>query len=284
MNKFTTLASTALIAGFSTVAFSANPPSAPENYNYGPQSPLVANTDLSDAERAAYALYEGIMQIAEAKIHATSCTSAAGTSSITAFSDGSLYDGSQNFADVTSAGGVLSLEANLQDKVSFRGQKIVVEQYGAGSLAGTAITNYKGSVKYNEPNNMLWGYAKVDVVGINGFADRYQSKVIKDFNRGAVNPSYSDYYTIFDWGLQSLHKLGYPVNKYWQRSKSRRDNGSIGRTVFVKDRLVGSSKCRIVIDTQGFNNEDYFSQSGTLVIEKVKPSTPVAAFGEYPFD
>jgi hypothetical protein len=56
MNKFTTLASTALIAGFSTVAFSANPPAAPANYNGGPQSPLVANTDVSDAERAAYAI------------------------------------------------------------------------------------------------------------------------------------------------------------------------------------------------------------------------------------
>ncbi len=284
MKKITTLASLTLMASFSSVAFSANPPSAPNAYNNGPNSPLVANTDLSDAERAAYGLYEGIMQIAEAKIHATSCTSAASTSTISVFADGSLEDTSQNFVDVISAGGALTLVADLQDKVSFRGQKINIDQSGAGSLAGTPVANYDGHVKYNVPNNMLYGTAKVDVRGINGFMDRYQSKVIKDFNRGSLDQSNPDFYNIFDWGLQSLHKLKFPVNKYWQRSKSHRDNGTIGRTVFVKDRLVGSSKCRIVIDTTGSNNEDFFSQTGTLVIEKVKPSKSVPAFSEFPFN
>jgi hypothetical protein len=284
MNKITTLASVALMTSISSVAFSANPPSVPANYDNGPQSPLVASTDLSDAERAAYGLYEGIMQIAEAKIHATSCTSAASTSTISVFSDGSLGDTSQNFADVISFGGTLSLVADLQDKVDFRGQKINVDQVGPGALAGTAVADYDGHVKYNVPNNMMYGSAKVDVRGINGFMDRYQSKVIKDFNRGSTNPFDPEYYNIYDWGLQSLHKLKFPVNKYWQRSKAHRDNGTPARTVFVKDRLVGSSKCRIVIDTTGFNNEDFFQQTGTLVIEKVKPSTPVPAFSEFPFN
>ncbi len=109
-------------------------------------------------------------------------------------------------------------------------------------------------------------------------------QVIKDFYRGSLDNTTVEYYNIYDWGLQSLDKLGYPVNKYWQRSKSHRDDGSIGRTVFVKDRLVGSTSCRILIDTTGFNNQDFFQQTGTIsIIAGVNPGTPVAQFGQYPF-
>ena len=110
--------------------------------------------------------------------------------------------------------------------------------------------------------------------------------MIKDFYRGSLNNASPEYYNIYDWGLQSLDKLGYPVNKYWQRSKSHRDDGTIGRTVFVKDRLVGPTSCRIIIDTTGFNNQDFFQQTGKLKIQTngVTPGAPVPEFGTYPFD
>lgn len=286
MSKFTTLASAALISIFSTVAFSADPPSPPPNYNSGPQSPLVANTDLSDAEKAAYALYEGILQIAEAKIHATSCATAAGSSSVTAFTDGSQFNPTMNFVNVISLGGSFTLEANLRENINSRGQKINIDQSGSGSLAGTSVFGYKGAMTYNAPNNMLYGQASVFVTGINGLPNRYFSNVIKDFNRGSLNSSDNDFFTIFDWGLQSLHKEGFPVNKYWQRSKSRRSDGGVARTVFVKDRLVGSTACRIVIDTgkiNGINNASFFFQTGTLVISTVTPGADVPACSEPPF-
>jgi hypothetical protein len=264
---------------FSTTAMSANPPEAPgAAYGNGPLSPIFANTDLSDAEKAMYALYEGILQIAEAKIYATSCRSTQGISEITAFTDGSLQNPTQNFVEVNSLGGVLTLEASLREKTVGRGQKIDINQLGTGSMAGTDIAYYNGTVTLNLAINMMHGSASFDVRGINGFFDRYQSKTDKNFLRGSLDPFDPDYHIILDWGLQSLFKLKYPANKYWQRSKSRRDNGVFGRTVFVRDRLVGSSKCRITIDTEGFNNQDYFWQEGKMAIELINPSTPVPAF------
>jgi len=83
---------------------------------------------------------------------------------------------------------------------------------------------------------------------------------------------------IFDWGVVSLSKLSYPIQQYWQRSKVLRDDGVLGRTIFVKDRLVGPNACRIVIDTYGDNNADYFMQYGSLTISTTPPMP------EYQFD
>lgn len=284
MNIKIKVLSSAILMGISAIAVSADPPPVPGTiYNNGPQSPLVATTDLSAAERQAYALYEGVMQIAEGKIHATSCAAASGQSTMTTFTDGSLYNPAGNFTTVTSAGGAFTLGANSQGAVFGRGQIVNVNQVGPGSLAGTNVSGYNATVIFNSVNNMMVSTSSVNVQGINGRPDQYQGSVIKDFNRGSLDVQHPDYYTIFDWGLQSLSKLGYPVNKYWQRSKSRRDNGTVGRTVFVKDRLVGASSCRITIDTHNWNNQSFFWQDGTLKIEAVNPSTPVPAFNQAPF-
>lgn len=291
MNIKIKVLSSAILMGISAIAVSGNPPPVPGNmYDNGPQSPLVATTDLSLAERQAYALYEGVMQIAEAKIHATSCNSASGESSMTTFTDGSLFNPAGNFTTVTSSGGSFTLRASSQGEVFNRGQIVDVRQAADGTLAGTPVSRYTADVRFNDENNMMVSYSSVYVKGnVSPRFDYYQGKVIKDFYRGGgATPTDSfesnkDYYTIFDWGLQSLSKLGYPVNKYWQRSKSRRDNGVVARTVFVKDRLVGASSCRITIDTHNYNNENFFWQDGTLKIEAVNPSTPVPAFNQAPF-
>jgi hypothetical protein len=153
-----------------------------------------------------------------------------------------------------------------------------------GTLNGRPVRNYHADLAFNGVNNMMDSTSYVEVLSINNRYDRYYGKVIKDFYRGSLDNASSEYYNIYDWGLQSLDKLGYPVNKYWQRSKSHRDDGTIGRTVFVKDRLVGSTSCRIIIDTKGFNNQDYFQQTGSLIIQTGKlPNDAVPEFGAYPF-
>jgi hypothetical protein len=300
MNTKISILSAAVLMGISSMAVStsvsaasANPPAVPgatdplsvDVYANGPQSPLVANTDLSASERQAYALYEAVLQITEAKIHATSCQSAAdsiGTASVSTYTDGIGFQA--DTVTVISPASSLTLQANSLNPVPFRGQQIQVVQNGIGSLGQSTVLGYFSDFYYNNVNNMLVSNnARVSVLGINGVLDSYQGTVIKDFYRGSLDSNSKDYYTIFDYGLQSLSKLGFPVNKYWQRSKSRRDNGGIGRTVFVKDRLVGASACRITIDTMNYNNQSYFWQSGTLKVESVTPATPVSAFQEVPF-
>jgi stage V sporulation protein SpoVS len=286
MNTKMKVLSSAILMGISSIAVSADPPTVPAPYLNGPNSPLVASTDLSDAEKQAYAIYEGIMQIAEAKIHATSCSAAAGTSDINIFTDG--LGGQTDSATVISNGGSFMLVANSLPGIQGRGQTVNVSLAGGLSyLAGTKIATYSASNIFNNVNNMMVNQGNVAVFGINSIVvpDFYQVSVIKDFNRGNLtNPLDVDYYTIFDWGLQQISKAGYPVNKYWQRSKSRRDNNNVGRTVFIKDRLVGSSSCRIAIDTRNWNSQNYFFQTGSLTISTDAPSVEVTAFNDAPFN
>ncbi len=284
MNGLSVLATATLATCFSTVVLSGPPPKAPDSiYGNGPLSPLQAKLDLSHAEMTAYALYEGVMQVTEAKIHATSCGSSAGTYNVTIFTDGSKDNRPLNFVDVISLGGSFTLNADLYPSAQFRGQKILIGQDEPGSLLDTDVSGYDASATYNASKNMLWQKGRVDVRGINGSLINYKSMVIKDFIRGSLDSNDRDYYTVLDWGLDSLHKLGFPANKYWQRSKSRRSDGDPGRTIFVKDRLLGSTACRIIIDTMGVNNQDIFWQDGTLTIELINPSAPVPAFSDFPF-
>ena len=104
---------------------------------------------------------------------------------------------------------------------------------------------------------------------------RYNGFIIKDFYLLPDNPTTDEVNEntfIYDWGLQVVKKNGYPIEKWWQRSKSKRFNGGNSRTVWVKDRLVGLSECRITIDVAGQNSTDGLYQHGTATLERVLPS------------
>ncbi len=282
MKKYTTYAAAALMAGFSSVALSVDPPSSPAVYAGGPTSPAVASTNMSEAERIVFALLEASMQVAEAKIHATSCGSTAGSYQLSAVSDINNPFPGNNSATIVSFGGSYTLVANpLPIIPAPGGQKIDIADTGAGIFDGSTVAVFRGRAIYNDANNILFQRGAVSVVGNNGNPDRYQGRVIKDFYQGTQG---ANAYEIFDWGLQTLHKFSYPVNKYWQRSKAHRSDGSNGRTVFVKDRLVGQSRCRITVDVAGLNDGfEFIQQAGTLTVSTVAPSTPVAEFSQAPF-
>ncbi|MCB0261489.1 MAG: hypothetical protein KDE62_17440, partial [Calditrichaeota bacterium] len=141
------------------------------------------------------------------------------------------------------------------------------------------------TLTYNADNNLMDGSYSMMLLGRNG-PDSFAGLVIKDFylgegsggGRGTEPPADDPYGSdiVYDWGLQSLHKANYPVEKYWQRSKSRRSNTFWGRTVFQKDRLVGFTPCRIVITTDGYNNSDWFEQYGEADIYRVTPAAGTA--------
>lgn len=270
--------SVAILAGFSTVALSDVPPAVPDMYQGGPSSLQFQDLSLSDAERAGYALAEGAMQMAEATILAkASCSAAAGSYPIVDFfASGDVDDPEANTITVLSPGGSFTLEADLDPIDSFRGQTMTVNQAGSGKLAGTALKEYTNYVSFNAAGTMMVAEGSVKAKGVNNLFDLFQLKIIKDFYRDNVRLNSGDKRAqvpvIYDWGLQSVSKLGYPLNKYWQRSKSLRDDGFEGYTHFVKDRLVGSSACRIDFYTTGSNNADFFQQDGTLTISTAIPS------------
>lgn len=273
-NKMNTLGSVILI-GFATTAISAELPNVPNIYDDGPQQLSI---ELSAAEMAAYALYEGVMQVTETIIIASSCTAAAGSYSFSIASDGSIDTPASNQISVFTSGGLgaFVLNATLLDSDHSRGQLMRIDQVGSGIMNVSEFRGYLGQVAFNELGTMMDSESRIHVKGINGRFDSFKGKVIKDFytdpNVGTGLPY------IYDWGLQDISKLDYPVNKYWQRSKTLRDDGVSGHTVFVKDRLTGPSACRIVMDSSGMNNQDFFQQQGTLTISTEKPNAPVLAF------
>lgn len=262
-----------LLAGICNIAVAVSPPMAPDNYANGPTSPLLTDTGIFVSERAAYALFEGALQQAETVIAATSCSNSLGTFDIFIYADGTVNNPAFNFVTVDSPASTFTLGANISVNNSFRGQTMTISQTGIGALKRVPLINYRGNATYNAQSSIMVINSVSIVKGINGLPDTYQGQVIKDFYRATDNNTGLPY--ILDWGLQSLSKLAYPVQQYWQRSKSLRDDGVIGRTVFVKDRLIGPNSCRIIIDTSGYNNADYFWQNGTLTISNTSPNSEV---------
>lgn len=266
----------AILVGFSTTSFSEAPNTMPEAYNNGPK--LVDN-GLFIAEIKAYSLYEGLLQMAEANIHATSCSLSEGIYPLFAYTDDS-ENPDQNQITLGSLNGqaAVTLQVNHMATNSFHGTMVNVIQSGNGFFNGPAINDFTSSISINKLNSVMTFSGKMSVEQIINHPDQYQSSGIKDFYTETAS---NQFRYILDWGLQTLSKLGYPTEKYWQRSKTMRDNGVIGRTVFVKDRLVGASACRILIDSSGLNSENLFLQNGTLTISNDTPSTPVIQFSQF---
>jgi len=275
-NKLNTLA-LAMLVGFANIAESGEPPTVPGRYENGPGHIQLSTTDLSTNERSAYALFEGVMAATQGLVAATSCSSAAGIYKFNVSADMTTGDSAVNEITVISPGNksdALVLRATLNSQSEFRGLQLSVEQFGNGSLNSNEITKFLSTAFFNEEGTLMTLESSVNVRGINGRADSFQSKVIKDFY---ITLDPNDHH-LYDWGLQEVSKLNFPIEKYWQRSKSQRDKGGVVRTIFVKDRLTGSSPCRIIMDGSGSNSQKSFAQSGTLIVSKETPIVPIPAF------
>ena len=295
MTKLSITATTICVVGISTLASAAPPPDAPAVYATGPLSPAINSTNLSAQERAAFALLEGILQSVEGKVHAAGCIPL--TLPLSVYSD-ALTDPVVGNAKLGTVPADMTLVATGVAP-TFRGQILNVAQNpAAGYVGNTPVTDYASNMVFNSANNMMVGaMTQVNVMSINWVPNQFTGYVIKDFYTGLQSgmggigpgngeteePGSNDTHIFYDWGLQAMSKEGYPVEKYWQRSKTRRSDGGIGQTAFVKDRLVGVVPCRITIALSGLNQFGIFQQSGTLRISNELPGAlPVAEFDAIP--
>ncbi len=278
MTKSSLVAAAIMVAGVSTLAGAGVPPGSPSPvYDGGPMSPRASVTNLSAQERAAYALLEGVLQSVEAKIHATGCTPV--TLPLEVYSD-AFASPVRGDAKLGVGPNSLVLNAAAAAIPTYQGQEIEVLQFGAGYVNGTAVDGYDGKFIFNSANNMMVGSMNtVTAMSVNWAPVTFTGSVIKDFYKGLTT---ADAHIVYDWGLQSLSKGGFPSAKYWQRSKVRRSDGGNGQTAFVKDRLVGVTKCRITIALEGLNELSVFWQTGTLEISQTAPGDPVPEFTAIP--
>lgn len=269
--RITTLTA-AVLMGISSMA-SANPPGVPEIYNNtnGPATPELNMTNMRTVEKAAFALNEALLQAAESYVYVNGCPSAAEPLSVpvTAYA----HDPSKVYYIQTDTLNGVKLVATPRTNVKGFGQHFDVEQPVLGYLNGKEVYKVRGRYTFNSVNNMMVNEkTQIDIKSQLGGTDTYYSTVIKDFYHGNTYDTAGNFYEIYDYGLQSLSKFGYPVNKWWQKSKAIRDNGQEACTVFQKDRLVGTSACRIVLATDGVSQPGYFNQTGHLTISALAPN------------
>lgn len=261
-----TTTTAAVLLGMSSLA-SANPPPVPSIYNNGPAAPILNMTNMRDAEKAAFALNEAMLQATESVIYVKGCQEFSVPVQVYSHPSSNTH-----YIMDTTYGGV-RLDAVPQAPIPGFGQNYDVAQAVSGILNGTPVQNVRGRYTYNAVNNMMVGEKTgIQVKGQNKTFDQFYSTVIKDFYHGNTYAPNGDVYVIYDYGLQSLSKFGYPVNKWWQKSKTVRDDGQQGCTVFQKDRLVGATECRITLATTGLSQPDVFWQDGTLSVKRVKPN------------
>jgi hypothetical protein len=246
----------------------ANPPPVPDIYNFGPVSPLLNMTDMRDSERAAFALAEALLQATEAVVYVKGCEEFEVDIDVYSHPDSNTH-----FIQDTAFGGI-KLIAALRNPIAGFGQQVVVGQPVQGVINGTAVQRLRGVYTYNSSSNLMVNERTgLEVKGQLRTFDQFYSSVIKDFYHGNTYDSAGDFYELYDYGLQSLSKFGYPVNKWWQKSKAVRDDGQQGCTVFQKDRLVGAEVCRITLATTGLSQSGLFWQSGTLKVSTDLPNT-----------
>jgi hypothetical protein len=274
--KFNIL-SLACLLGFANVVPANQPPNVPNLYANGAASTLLSVTKLNATEKTAYALFEASMEVAEGLIHATSCPAAAGKYTFNVLANGAIADPKNNEIRIASPGKSvesLFLRANLDTQSELRGQRIRVEQFGNGSLGGTEIAKYASAALFNVEGSIMTSESSVNVRGLNGAEDNFQSKMTKNFYLDLTTSANH----VYDWGQQSLSKNDFPIEIYWLRSKLYRNNGNVERTTFVKDRLIGPTPCRILIESSRPNNQNSIALNGTLTISTEIPTEPAADF------
>ncbi len=263
----TTAVATVLL-GMSSIAGAVDtPPPVPDIYAKGPAEPRLNVTDMREAEKVAFALNEAMLQATEALIYVKGCQEFSVPIEVYSYPYSKTH-----FIKNTSYNGI-ALSAQLRDPIAGFGQLVAVAQPTQGVLNGTKVQGLRGTYTYDYVNNMMVNERTgVLVQGQNRSFDQYYSSVIKDFYFGSTYDSAGDPNVILDYGLQSVSKFGFPVNKWWQKSKNVRDDGQQGCTVFQKDRLVGTGTCRIVLSTTGLSQPDLFWQTGTLKVSKTLPN------------
>jgi hypothetical protein len=292
--KLTVMAAAILMGTAFTVNATAYgglyPPAPPFPYGSGPLKAPYLAPNLFISEKAAFAGLEGAMQEAEGVIYQGGCAAASGTWRINAFADDT-----GNGSVRVSSGGATQFRLNVawQAVTSppyLGGTKFHITGGTPNHLGGVKLPLYDGTAYYSGTGQMMVMDARFDVGNVNYAFDHLTGTVIKDFFKVLPQGVYPDegkttcksdcggydptVPVIYDWGLQSVSKEWVPQDKWWQRSKATRSDGSDAKTIFWKDRLFSAKNggvCKIKIAMTGANDADGFAQSGTLTIKKEAP-------------
>ena len=257
----------AFVAGVSFSALAVEPPPAPVITAAG-----VAPS-LFPSEQGAFKLMEAAAQIIESNIVQNGCVTKDYPIVVNTDYDGS---GSAVLGNGDPANNV-SLNVLLKSASTANGRAYSVN--ANGQLAGLAVAlndtsggsfNIGSSIQEMSNNWTL-------VSPQTGLSDKFTGTIIKDYKRlTALDPIPAGFddagvpvNTVLDYGYQQVTKNGYVKAKYWQQSRTWRDDGVNSGTYWAKTRVAPTNGCTIEFKLEGYgldpsDNIEGFNEMGTV--------------------
>ena len=269
----------AFVAGVSFSALAVEPPPAPVITAAG-----VAPS-LFPSEQGAFKLMEAAAQIIESNIVQNGCVTKDLPIVVNTTYDGS---GSAVLGNGDPKNNV-SLNVLLKSSSVANGRAYSVNANGqlaglAVALNGTSGGSFNIGSSIQEMSNN-WTLVSPQT----GLSDKFTGTIIKDYKRlTALDPIPAGFTdagvpvsTVLDYGYQQVTKNGYVKAKYWQQSRTWRDDGVNSGTYWAKTRVAPTNGCTIEFKLEGYgldpsDNIEGFNEMGT-----VRASTPGKTVGPF---
>lgn len=261
--------------GVSSAAFAVEPPAAPALNGTSPS--------LYPSEQGAFKLMEAAAQIVESGVVQNGCPFLA--TYPLSVSTNEIGTGSAELGDSSSTKSYVTLNVNFVKSAANSGRVYTVT--GSGVLDGLAVSNFNGKGSYNigspiQEMSNSWTLKSPQT----GTADAFSGTIIKDYKRltafDAIPLGFDDagtpVSTVLDYGYQQVSKFGYVKAKYWQQSRTWREDGVNSGTYWAKTR-VAPTGCTIEIKLAGYGLDpadtiNGFNEAGDVRVSSGKPVGP----------
>ena len=264
----------AFVAGVSFSALAVEPPSAPGITASG------AAPSLFPSEQGAFKLMEAAAQIIESNIVQNGCVTKDYPIVVNTNYDGS---GSAVLGNGDPKNNV-NLNVLLKSASAANGRAYTVN--ADGQIAGlvvalngtTGTTGVASGGSFNIGSSIQEMSNNWTVVSPQtGLSDKFTGTIIKDYKRltvlDPIPAGFTDagvpVSTVLDYGYQQVTKNGYVKAKYWQQSRTWRDDGVNSGTYWAKTRVAPTNGCTIEFKLEGYgldpaDNIEGFNEMGTI--------------------
>jgi len=233
---------------------------------------------LYPSEQGAFTALEVATQLVEARIVQKGCSN-----SKFPFEVHTIFNGSGTAA-LGSAPSVVNLTIASNGANQSYGRRYLVT--GGGALNGINVAGINGQGSFNIGSTIqeLSTNFTADSA-VTTTPDAFYGTIIKDYWRLAdlvpIPSGFDDVgvpvSTVVDYGYQQISKKGYVKAKYWQISRTWRENGVNSGTHWFKTRVTPNGQsCTIEVRIADYgespsDNLEGFNESGNITVSTVDP-------------
>jgi len=227
----------------------------------GPNIPLTGEVyDIAD--RGAICLVESALSLVASKEHFTpGCT----TKSYALSVESDYFGQGVATLDDKNANGVVNLKNTVIESGNKPSRGAKCEVGAEGTLFGTTVADYIGQHAWARYNQFFIDSADFKLNGV-----PYDEHSIKDFYGRvlATDEQYAGGPWIFDWGLEVVTKLGYPVSKWSEQSWYHKWDGVDGKVKVIKQDVA--TNCKITFVASPYQAGDGITINGVVKVSRPK--------------